>query len=65
MELAITPFESVGSIKFGASPEVIRAAVNAPYETFLKDLDAPSQPTDAFDSSGFHVSTTQMEYARP
>lgn len=58
MELTIIPFKSVGSIQFGASPEVVRSAVNSPWTTFLKDLDAPDQPTDAFDEAGFHVHYT-------
>jgi hypothetical protein len=55
MELVITPFESVGSIQFGALPEVVRTTLNTPWQTFLKDLDVPEQPTDAFNESGLHV----------
>jgi hypothetical protein len=55
MKLIITPFKSVGPIQFGATPTEVQAAVNAPWKTFLKDLEDPSQPTDAFDSCGFHV----------
>jgi hypothetical protein len=55
MELTITPFESVGPVAFGASPEVVRAATNSPWTTFLKNLEAPDMPTDAFDEAGFHV----------
>jgi hypothetical protein len=55
MELLITPFESVGPIQFGATPAEVQAAVNAPWQTFLKDLEDPTQPTDAFDSCGLHV----------
>jgi hypothetical protein len=55
MELTIIPFESVGPVTFGASPETVRASTNSPWTTFLKNLEAPDMPTDAFDEAGFHV----------
>jgi hypothetical protein len=55
MELVITPLKSVGSIEFGSTAETIRSVVSSPWETFLKDLTAPDEPTDAFDEAGFHV----------
>jgi hypothetical protein len=55
MELTITPFESVGPVIFGASPEMVRTATNLPCTTFLKNLEAPDMLTDAFDEAGFHI----------
>jgi hypothetical protein len=53
--LIVTPLKSVGKIEFGASPDGIRSAVNSPWKTFLKDIAAPDEPTDAFDEIGLHV----------
>jgi hypothetical protein len=55
MELPIIPLESVGPIKFGASPEAVQQAVNSPFMTAVKNLDLPDNPTDFFDEVGFHV----------
>jgi hypothetical protein len=56
MELNIVPFQSVGSLRFGASPEIIRSVFNSPLKSFTKGAisDMPT-PTDAFDEDGVHV----------
>ena len=48
MKLNISPFQSVGTIGLGKSPEVIRSAINFPWRSFLKG----STPTDAFEDAG-------------
>lgn len=55
MEFIITPLKSVSGIEFGATPEEIRSALNYPWRTFLRDVSAPDEPTDAFDEIGLHV----------
>jgi hypothetical protein len=54
MEFILTPFEAVGPIKFGTSPDEVRTALNSPWNSFRK---FPSEiiPTDAFDELGIHV----------
>lgn len=56
MELNITPFQSVGYMKFGASAKVIRSMFDFPLTSFVKGpaSDMPT-PVDAFDEGGIHI----------
>ena len=45
------PFQSVGAIELGKSPEIIRSVINSPWRSFLKG----STPTDAFEDAGIYV----------
>lgn len=56
MELNIIPFQSVGNINFGASPENIRSVINFPLKSFVKGpvSDIPT-PADSFDDGGIYI----------
>jgi hypothetical protein len=56
MKFNIVPFQSVGPIEFGASPEAVRNVIDSPLKSFVKGAlsDMPT-PTDAFDEIGVHV----------
>ncbi len=58
MELIITPFESVGIVKFGESPETVRSVLKSPCKSFMKSSSS-EMPTDAFDDIGVHVYYSQ------
>jgi hypothetical protein len=56
MKLDIIPFQSVGAMEFGASPESIRAVLNSSPKSFVKgSLSDKPTATDAFDEVGIHV----------
>jgi hypothetical protein len=53
MTMEITPFEGVGTIRFGDSRQQVRNSINHRYESFRKDVG--EDETDAFDEIGVHV----------
>jgi hypothetical protein len=54
MELPIIPFDSVGFVKFGASPDAVKASTSYSSKSFMK-TPISEMPTDAFDEVGIHV----------
>ncbi|MFO0822398.1 MAG: hypothetical protein U0792_04655 [Gemmataceae bacterium] len=51
--MKITPFQSVGPLRFGDTRESARAKISAPYSVFRKDVG--EEETDSFDSLGLHL----------
>jgi hypothetical protein len=51
--MEVTPFISVGSLRFGATREDIRAQLGARFESFKKSPN--SNETDAYDELGLHL----------
>jgi hypothetical protein len=54
MELPIVPFDSIGFVEFGASPDTVKASTNYLSESFMK-TPMSEMPTDAFDEIGIHI----------
>jgi hypothetical protein len=54
MELAISPYDGAGAIRFGMSVDEVRRTIGKSFSSFFKTQTSPVQ-TDAFDSEGIHV----------
>lgn len=55
MKLVLTPYESLGPIRFGMSREEVRAVLAVAVHPFKKTPDATTL-TDAFEAEGIYVS---------
>lgn len=53
MDYTIYPFEGVGPIKFGMTPQQVREVVGEPDESFMKGES--EFPTDVYDRLGFRI----------
>jgi hypothetical protein len=54
MDYTIYPYEGVGPIRFGMTPEQVREKLGEPEDTFMKGAESPF-PADAYHNLGFHV----------
>jgi hypothetical protein len=54
MDYTIYPFEGLGAIRFGMTPQQVHEVVGEPESTFMKSDDSRF-PTDDYFNLGFHV----------
>jgi hypothetical protein len=55
MDYIIYPYEGVGPIRFGMTPEQVHEKLGEPEHTTMKEAESPEFPTDAYNHLGFHV----------